>query len=160
MKVTTYLREQYVFLDVDIRDKDALFHYILEKLRFHPDIANLYQVEKDLNEREAKGSTGLGSGIAMPHARTEGVRDIVILFIRPKFAFDYESPNGPDKARLIFFLAVPKDKIEEYLEIVGALMRILKRDSVREKLIAISGSKEVCDFLRGLEGDAATGEAV
>ncbi len=153
MKITTYLKEQYIFLDINLKDKDALFDYILEKLHFHPDLADIYQLEKDFRQREEKGSTGIGSGIAMPHARTEGVRDIVILFIRSKFGIDYKSPEGDDKVRLIFFLAVPKYKVEEYLEVVGALMRLLKRDSVRQKMLEMPSASEIYEFLLNLESD-------
>ncbi len=150
MNILEYLKEDCVFLDKAFDSKEALFDFLFEKLANYPSVIDVAQLQQDLYEREAKGGTGLENGIALPHARSNGVNDIIICFFRLGVGLDFGCPDGKP-AKLIFFIAVPKEKIETYLEIVGHIMRILKRESVREKIMIATDTKEVLSILQDLE---------
>ncbi len=150
MNILEYLKEDCVFLDRAFDSKEALFGFLFEKLADCPSVIDIEELQRDLYEREAKGGTGLENGIALPHARSNGVNDIIICFFRLGVGLDFGCPDGRP-AKLVFFIAVPKEKIDTYLEIVGHIMRILKRESVREKIMAASTAEEVLRIFQDLE---------
>ncbi len=150
MNILNYISPEYIFLDKVFDSKEALLEFLLDQVKNHPSILNWTLVSRDLWEREAKGGSGLEAGVAIPHARTEGVRDIVICFVRLAVPIDFGSMDG-EKARFVFFILVPKEKVEEYLEVVGHIMRIMKRESVRSKLMDCRSSEEVMKLLADLE---------
>ncbi len=150
MNILDYLGPDCVFLDKAFDSKEALLEFLLDRVRSNPAVVDWEAVRKDLWEREAKGGSGLEEGIALPHARTNGVKDIVICFVRLAIPIDFGSIDGK-KARFVFFILIPKDKVDEYLEVVGHIMRIMKRESVRAKLMECKSREEVLHLLGDLE---------
>ena len=150
MNIMDYLKEDCVFLDKAFGSKDELFDFLIEHLKDAPQVIDIDSLRSDLLEREEKGGTGLENGIALPHARSNAVSDILICFIRLGIGLDFGAPDGKP-SKLVFFIAVPKDRIDEYLEIVGHIMRILKRDSVREKIMSAETKEDVLSIFKELE---------
>ncbi len=88
----------------------------------------------DLLERAALTSVCIAPDLAMPHARTGAVDRLVLAIGRAPepVAFDAEHPG----IRLVFLIGTPKQGVTEYLQLVAALSRLLKNESVRQELIA------------------------
>ncbi len=91
-------------------------------------------VYEKLQERERLGSTGLGSGIALPHARLDGVREArgAFLSLAEPVAFEAADNRPVD---LVFGLLVPQSATEQHLQLLAALARLFHE-------------KEFCDALR------------
>ncbi len=150
MNLLDYLSQDYVFLDKVFSTKTEIIDFLLQKIKNHPYVIDFDQLAKDLWDRESKGGTGLEDGVALPHTRTEAVVDIVLAFMRLGIPVDFGSPDGRP-AQFVFLLVVPKHKVEEYLEVVGHIMRIMKRESVRNRLMSCKSAKEVLDLFSELE---------
>ena len=83
--------------------------------------------------RERLGSTGLGFGVALPHARVPGLGEACGAFIRASEGIDFDTPDGV-RVDLIFGLVVPQECTGEHLEILAMLARLLSAETLRESL--------------------------
>lgn len=94
---------------------------------------NENRVLESLLEREALGSTGLGSGVAVPHARVEGLERIVAVFVRLDTPVAYDAVDDRP-VDLIFALFAPPSDGAEHLRALAAASRALRSSEMRQQL--------------------------
>ena len=83
--------------------------------------------------RERLGSTGLGNGCALPHARVPGLGRTLAAFLRLRHGVDFDSPDR-EPVDLVFGLLVPENSTDEHLEILAAIAGILSVESTRQSI--------------------------
>jgi mannitol/fructose-specific phosphotransferase system IIA component (Ntr-type) len=128
MDLKGILKKELIFFSNLSKKKDNL-----EALIRLIDNENLVEDAKVLRQsifsREEIMSTGLGLGIAVPHARINGVKNIVIAIgINKKGIEDYESLDG-SLVRLVIMIIAGKKQHKEYLRLLSQIVRILKKNS-------------------------------
>ncbi|OYV82783.1 MAG: PTS sugar transporter [Acidithiobacillus ferrivorans] len=101
-----------------------------------------------LQQREIQGSTGIGHGVALPHARVEGVNQIAIAALRTAQGIPFAAPDGLDVS-IFLAVVVPKAAATAHLETLSALAAKLAVDEVREALMKTPDPQ---DFFRLLAG--------
>lgn len=84
-------------------------------------------------ERERLGSTGVGNGVALPHARIEGLDRVIAGFARLSDAMDFDSVDGRP-VDLVVFLLAPSDAAGAHLRALARVSRQLRREENRTKL--------------------------
>lgn len=95
-----------------------------------------------LRNREETMSTGIGFGIAIPHASSERVEEVVAAFGRSKSGIEFEAlDNAPVKFIVLF--VVPKDQFQVHLRTLAAIAKFLNDRSVRERLAAANSGEEI-----------------
>ncbi len=98
-----------------------------------------------LRQREETMSTGIGFGIAIPHASSERVDHVVAAFGRSQAGIEFDSlDNAP--VRFIVLFIVPKDQFQTHLRTLAAIAKFLNDRAVREKLGEASGAEEILDI--------------
>lgn len=138
MKLQDILSTGSVSYNAGITNKKRLIHRIAEKSE------QLYGLDHDivaaaLLDREALGSTGVGSGVAIPHARFEALECVVGLFMRLDKPIDFESVDR-QPVDLIFTLLAPQKEGAEHLKALALVSRTLR-------------SSETCKVLRSSHSD-------
>lgn len=93
-------------------------------------------------ERELLAGTGVGEGVAFPHAEVEGLEQPVLVFARLERGLDFDAPDGAP-ARLVFLLLTPPRHYDRELQILSGLARLLTREVVRRGLLQASNTAEV-----------------
>ena len=150
--VCKYLRRDRILIDLNSRSKKGAILEITNLLKSTREIANLDAFISDIFERERLGTTAIGEGIALPHARTDAVKNIVMAFGRSKKGVEFDSLDG-GKVNLIFLIGTPKkDKQGVYLKILADLSKTLKKKQFRELLLAAENQKEILRCFHLLEG--------
>ena len=91
------------------------------------------RIFETLIERERLGSTGVGSGIAIPHGRMPGISKITGVFARLENAIDYEAVDS-QPVDLIFMLLAPEDAGADHLKALARVSRLLRNQAICEKL--------------------------
>jgi len=97
--------------------------------------------------RENIESTGIGLGVAIPHARTDAVSRTVLAFGRTREGIDFNSLDGKP-SRLVFLIAAPESNKTEYIMTLARVSRLLRRDAVREALLEAETPDRVIDIIR------------
>lgn len=142
MKISNYLDiDLVVFLNAESRD-DALQTLVeeLSKSRKLPEKKTFF---KAILEREKIVSTGIGMGVALPHAKLKDLKEFfIVIGIQKNQGLDWKAI---DKApvRIIFMIGGPDDRSSEYLQILSSLTKGIKDEEVRKKLLKASTSEEV-----------------
>ncbi len=99
-------------------------------------------------EREEIGTTGIGKGIAVPHARCEELKDIVMALAVLKHPIDFNSPDE-DKARVILLVGAPKDRNNEYLDLLSTISKCFRKKEFRDSVTTVSNEEELLEILAG-----------
>lgn len=99
-------------------------------------------------ERERLGSTGVGDGVAIPHARTAEVDRTCGVFARLKTPVDFDAVDGRH-ADLVFLLLAPEDSGAEHLKALARVARLFRREDIRTALRAAPDSAAVNAILSG-----------
>jgi PTS system nitrogen regulatory IIA component len=121
-----------VLLDLEVSGKQALFDAVGHLWETHRGMTAATVVD-NLNARENLGSTGLGQGVAIPHARIADLTEAVAAFVRPKTPIEFGSPDGKPVS-YFFVLLVPAQATEQHLQILAEVAEMLSNAQFRERL--------------------------
>ena len=133
-RLSSLLAPERILLHVRSTQSIPALNEVARLLEPHPDVANFPGFYQELLARERLNTTCLGDGIALPHARTEHVKQIVIAVGRSDAGVLFENSN--QIVRLMFVLGTPKSNPGDYLMLVGSLCRLIKEPAQRAALFA------------------------
>ena len=142
MRIVDYMRDSLIYLDVDAKDKREAIHKTIELMRENGVITSGDKFFQAVMEREALGSTAIGKGLALPHARTQYIDEITISLVRLSAGIDFDAVDG-EPVDLIFLLGTPLKAVGEYLTVLAKLSKILKDDNTRKKILKAKSAVEI-----------------
>lgn len=144
MKVYNYLNDNLVFF-LDVASKEEALTQIVKMTVEGIDLPEGDRFHKAIFDREKIVSTGIGMGVAIPHAKLSCYNDFFIAVAVLKSGIDWNALDGAP-VRLIFLIGGPDDKQTEYLKILSSLTGVLRDEELRKHLIASSSGKEVMNL--------------
>jgi fructose-specific phosphotransferase system IIA component len=150
MKICQLLKPELIKLELTSRDKESAIRELAELMRGKKEVVDLDKFIHDVYEREQLGSTAVGDGIALPHARSEGIRELIITFGRSSQGLDFEALDEKP-VNLIFLIGTPKDDVGTYLKTLAHLSRLLKKENIRNRLLSANSSQEVIEIFKEVE---------
>lgn len=124
MKINDLLVKDCMILDLKATDKKSAITEMVNKLYETGRIDDKEVFEEGILAREAQTTTGLGDGIAMPHAKNKAVVKPTVLFARSKAGLDYEALDG-QPTYLFFMIAAPEGANDTHLQALASLSRLL-----------------------------------
>ena len=133
-QIAKLLTSDNVVADLHVSSKKRLFEQVALLLDNHQGLGRS-QVFDALLSREKLGSTGLGLGVAIPHGRIKGLKQVVGAFVRLAAPVEFDAPDGKP-VNLIFALLVPEVATEQHLQLLSDLAQMFSERAVREKLAA------------------------
>jgi len=104
------------------------------------------QVLASVEERESVLSTGIGLGVAIPHARCSAVQELVVVGGVAAEPIPYDSIDG-DPVRLFFLIVGPEASAGLHVKILSRIARLVRRDTVRQQLVEAKTPDELYHFL-------------
>src|SRR6476659_3459394 len=134
VRLSQLLAPDRILLKLQSTKRTTAINEVAKLLENHPDVANFQGFYNELLARERLDTTCLGNEVALPHARTEHVKKIVLAVGRSTEGVLFESGN--QNVKLMFVLGTPKNNPTDYLILVGALCRLIKDESSRTALMA------------------------
>lgn len=147
MRLTDLLDAERVRVPLAASDKDALLRELVEVLMGPASRDRADEVLRAVVEREAVLSTGIGGGVAIPHAKTDAVQSLSIAAGRTGTGIDYDALDG-EPVRLCFLLIGPESDAGAHVKALSRIARVVRRESVRERLVQAADAAE---FLRVLD---------
>jgi PTS system nitrogen regulatory IIA component len=122
MEIADFLTPDRVILDARSRDKAQLIAEVARNFGRLVPALKPEMVETALLAREQLGSTGLGTGFALPHARIEGLNAYLGLFVRLAKPIDFDAIDGKP-VRLVFVLLIPPETAISHVAALAAISR-------------------------------------
>ena len=157
MKISDLLIKDRINLDVQSSDKTGIIRE-LAKLHESTGVLNDYEgYVNALMAREAQSSTGIGEGIAIPHAKTEFVKEPALAMGRKKEGIEYDSLDG-EPATLFFMIAAPDGANNTHIETLARLSQLLLDDDFKAALENAATADEVVDIINKAEAEKFSGE--
>lgn len=136
MKITDFLSSNAIVTDIKSVKKEDVIKELVDALVSAADIDKHYRNKllEALMAREALGSTAIGQGVAIPHAKCDCVTKLTAAFGLSKKGIDFDSLDG-EPAHIFFLLVAPQDSAGPHLKALARISRLLKdkyfRDSLR-----------------------------
>jgi len=132
-RLSKLLDPSRIALNVQSTKRTVALNEVARLLDGYPDVTNFQGFYNELLARERLDTTCLGNEIALPHARTEHVKKIVMAVGRSAAGIHFENSN--QNVRLMFVLGTPKSNPGDYLQVVSSLCKIFKDPANREALM-------------------------
>lgn len=133
-----------ILLERDITSKSRLFSEVGRHFQQRYGLAPEQAVE-GLSTREALGSTALGNGVAIPHARIAGLHQVLAAFIRPALPMQFDAPDRKPVSNFLVLL-VPEEATEQHLQILADIAHLFSDRYFREQLQRCSTPNDVCQL--------------
>ena len=141
MRITDLLKGDSIALGTKPADKAAAIQTLADLMEKGGNLSDKEQYTKDVLAREASGTTGLGDGIATPHAKSAGVKAAGLAAMTVPAGMDFESMDGAP-SRLFFMIAAPDSANDEHLTILSSLATMIMDSDFKEALIAAKTKDE------------------
>ncbi|MBS0641233.1 MAG: PTS sugar transporter subunit IIA [Acetobacteraceae bacterium] len=145
LEIAHLLTERRVALNLRVRDKRGLISELARLAASDTPEVGATVIEQALQARERLGSTGLGAGFALPHARVEGLHRFVGLFVRLPRPVDFEAIDGKP-VHTLFTLLIPAEAAD-HVGILAAIARRFRDPDLRAKMHAVRTPAEALALL-------------
>ena len=154
MNISTYLKKDLIFLDIELTNKSYILHFIADachKAGLVPDAAGLYE---KLEQREKTMSTGIGDGIGLPHAASDQVMEPRILIIRPGVPVDFEALDHAP-VTVIIALIIPEHQRMLHVRMLAAVSRLCKDSQFMESIKSAENPEKLLNDIKEIEAKMA-----
>ncbi|WP_281165361.1 PTS fructose transporter subunit IIABC [Liquorilactobacillus sicerae] len=149
MNIRDLLIKDAMIMDLKASTKEAAINEMVHQYHLAGVIDDEELYKKDILAREAESTTGIGDGIAMPHARDKAVKKAAVLFAKSKQGVDYNSLDG-QPVNLFFMIAAPAGANNTHLQALAALSSLL----IDPKLVAALKQAQTPEEVQQLFADA------
>jgi len=136
-----------ILLDCDATAREGLFERIATALGVRHGLRPT-QIVAGLDDRESLGSTALGQGVAIPHARLSGLTRVIAAFVRLRAAIPFDAPDGKPVSSLLVLL-VPEGATDAHLELLAQAASLFCDPAFRDRLGRCSAAPEILAALTG-----------
>ena len=150
MRITDLLKSESIALGTQPKDKNDAIAILTSLMEKGGNLADRAQYEKDVLTREASGTTGLGDGIATPHAKSAGVKAPGLSAMTVPAGMDFEAMDG-NPSRLFFEIAAPATGADVHLEVLSKLATMIMDPDFKEALIAAQSKEEFLSLIDAKE---------
>ena len=144
--VTAYTSEKYI-KKLDASDKFEAIEELARAFEGTGFCSNIDVLIKALKEREEIMSTGIGFGIAIPHAKINSVKDMAFAIGISDKGIDFDSMDG-EPVNLIILVIAGEKQHKDYLRLLSNIMAILKKEPVKNKIIKTTSPEEIIEILK------------
>ena len=149
MTISALLSPQTIFLDTEVSSKKKLLELIANIAADRTQLSES-SIYNNLLNRERLGSTALGQGFAVPHARMEDLDQTLGCFFRLTEPVNFEAPDNRP-VDLVFTIIIPEQATEEHLIILSSLAGIFSRPEVCEAIRGAAGKEEIAQIIQSAE---------
>lgn len=150
MLLSEFLRADAICLDLESQSKEALFQAALKLLHDKGYVSDPDQVFKDLQVREKIMSTGIGLGVAIPHAQSEGVPETHLSLWRPVSPVEFDAMDE-QPVDLVFMILGPWGIGNEHVKILAKISRLLHGSNFRDRLRKAGSVEDVISAIQDFE---------
>jgi fructose-specific phosphotransferase system IIA component len=150
VKLSKLMSKDLISLELKAKEKEDAIQEMVDLISKSNSITDKREVLNTILEREKKGTTGIGDGVAVPHGRTKGAKRIVVAFSRSRDGVNFEAMDGK-AVHLIFMVIAPEEEEEGYLKLMAQIAHILNKPQNRKSLLEAKNEGEVIKRIKEME---------
>ncbi|WP_394856287.1 fructose-specific PTS transporter subunit EIIC [Staphylococcus borealis] len=128
-------------------DRDTVINELINKLSVNNYITNIDNVRKAILDREAESTTAIGMNVAIPHGKSDSVKQPAVAVLQNRNGIEWESLDG-SKPQIVFLIVVPNSSNNTHLKLLQRLSRALMNDETRNNLINANNKNEIYNILK------------
>ena len=147
LSISGLLAPERIRVGLDGGTKEDASDAVVNLLGGSREVNDLEQLRADVFAREGVMSTGVGRGLALPHARTAAVLETLVAFAVTKNPVDYGALDG-EHVRLILLLVGPENERVVHVRLLGRISRMMNEADFRSRLLDADSEEEVIDVFR------------
>ncbi|MDG0821794.1 MAG: fructose-specific PTS transporter subunit EIIC [Staphylococcus equorum] len=157
MRITELLTKDTIAMDLSSTEKNGVIDELVKQLDKAGKLNDVTTFKEAIHNRESQSTTGIGEGIAIPHAKVAAVDTPAIAFGKSKTGVDYQSLDM-QPAHLFFMIAAPEGGAQTHLDALAKLSGILMDEKVREDLLHANSPQEVLQIIDKADDEATEEE--
>jgi len=150
MKLSNLTEEDLMNFDISAAGKEEAIRELVELASRSKLVRDKDLLLDEVIKREKLVTTGVGYGVAFPHAKTRAMKGIVIAFGRSAKGVPFEAMDGKPVS-LFFLIAAPEDTIGAHLNVMARLSFLMKSPENRDRLMAAKNPGEVMEVLDSVD---------
>jgi len=147
MALTDFLREDLIFLDLHPADMQECLQMMVEKAARRGALPDAADALARLLERERTMSTGMGGGVAVPHAKSPRCLDMVVALGQVPEGVDFKSIDAKP-VHLVFLLMGPPDSTRQHVDLLARIAYLVKRSGLVEMIRSATEPRQVIEAIR------------
>jgi fructose-specific phosphotransferase system IIA component len=147
MKITDILSEKVIVTKLPGTTKTDILNAMIELAATSDRVLDKERMRSAILEREKIMSTGVGSGFAIPHGKTDAVQDIVAAFAITEQPIDYQSLDD-QPVRIVFLLVGKDNSVGPHIKLLSRISRLMNKEEFRKKLIDAESPSEVLQIFK------------
>ncbi len=145
MKLTELVTADLIVTPLKSSTKKHVIHDLLDLLYKKDLVKNRDQALADILTREKHLSTGMENGLAVPHAKSDSVEQLIVAFGVSPEGIEFESLDGKP-AHYIFLVMSPRDTSGPHIQALASISRFIKNEKNRQRLLKANSNKEIFDI--------------
>lgn len=147
MNLGSFTEPDLIFPELPGGDAGSVLHAFAERVAALGYVGDADRLYDKLMEREKLGSTGIGSGVAIPHCKMRGLDRAVVAVAATRRPVDFGAVDG-EPVRLFFLVISPHDTPAVHLQVLAAISKWVKADRHVPRLLEMTDRQAIYDFLR------------
>jgi len=147
MKIMDFLSRKAITADIKASDKEGVIREMVDLLAKADEIKGKEDLVNALLVRESLGSTGIGQGIGIPHAKSANAKNLVAAFGLSQKGVNFDSLDG-EPVHIFFLLIAPEESAGPHLKALARISRMLKDKYFREMLKKAKDEKEILRIIQ------------
>lgn len=128
-------------------DKPGIIKELVESFLKADIISTSEELISSINSREELDTTGIGNGVAIPHARIKGVKELKVAIGISRSGVDFKSLDGKP-VHIIFMIAAPEEAHKPYMQAIAKISRLLKSDTIKQALIDAESAEQIMNIIK------------
>ena len=150
MLLSNLLKKELVILDLKSKEKIEVIEEIVDKLAEEHKIQDKEEFLKNIIKRENLESSGIGKGIALPHAVVNTLKKLVIAFACSKEGVNFAAQDGKP-VHLIFMLGSSEKNANLYLNTLARIASLLRNEAFKKSLLKAKNAPEIINLIKNNE---------
>ena len=146
MRLTEILKPQNIKLPLLAKNKSEAIAELVGLLAETGEVSDGRKVLEAVLERESTRTTGIGNGLAIPHGKCTGTKDLVMAIGKPQSPIDFQAIDGRP-VQIIWMLSSPPDKTGPHIHALARISRLMTIDKFRHALLGAKDAKEAFDII-------------
>lgn len=156
MKITDILHESVIRTNLPGTTKEEVINAMIDLAGTQKQVTDKERMRMAIFEREKIMSTGVGSGFAIPHGKTDAVTDIVAAFAVTAQPIDYQSLDD-QPVRLMFLLVGRDNMVGPHIKLLSRISRLMNKEDFRKQLLEAEQPKDILEIFQQEEAAISEG---